>query len=89
MDAVREQIIAGLPGIQFYREPSGAEMIAAARAAGVEMPEVIRKHMEQQSAEERAEYRGDDFSVELYGFEAQPLRAVLAEVRATATRCHC
>jgi hypothetical protein len=43
--AVRQQIAAALPAIQFDREPSGAEKIAAARAASVEFPDIIRQHL--------------------------------------------
>lgn len=78
---VRQQFEAALPALQFYREPSGLEQIAAARAIGVEFPDVIRKHMEQRPATEQADYEGDGFSVRFYGFEAQPLDTVYAEVR--------
>lgn len=80
-EEVRGQIIASLPGIRFYREPSGADKIAAARATGVEFPDIIRRHLEQRPAVERAEFRGEGFSVLLYGFECQPLLVVHAEVR--------
>lgn len=79
--AVRQQIAADLPAMQFYREPSGPEKIAAARAAGVEFPEFLRKHLEQHAATERAELEGDGFSILLYGFEAQPLTVIHADVR--------
>lgn len=79
--AVRRQIALAVPGMRFYREPSGPEKIAAARAAGVELPDVIRQHMERRPATEQAESDGDGFSVQLYGFEAQPLLALHAEVR--------
>lgn len=79
--AVRQQITAAVPAVQFHREPSGLEKIAAARAAGLEFPDVIRQHLEQRPATERAEFEGDGFSVVLYGFEAQPLSAIHAEVR--------
>ncbi len=78
---VREQIVASLPAIRFEREASGQEKIAFARAKGIEFPEVLRKHFEQQLAKEWAEFIGDGFSVTLYGFEAQPLAAIHAEVR--------
>jgi hypothetical protein len=78
---VRQQIAAALPAMRFHREPSGPEKIAAARAAGVEFPDVIRQHLEQRPATERAEVAGDGVSMVLYGFEAQPLTAVHAEIR--------
>jgi hypothetical protein len=81
MAAVRQQITAAVPAIQFRREPSGLEQIAAARALGIEFPDVLRQHFEQRPATERAEFEGDGFSLVLYGFEAQPLTAIHAEVR--------
>jgi hypothetical protein len=78
---VRRQIIDALPGIRFRREPSGSEKIAAARAVGIEFPDVLRQHFEQPPATEQAEFEGDGFSMVLYAFEAQPLRAVHVEVR--------
>jgi hypothetical protein len=78
---VRQQIAAALPAMQFHRELSGPETIAAARAVGVEFPDIIRQHLEQRPATEQAEFEGDGFSVVLYGFEANPLSAIHAEVR--------
>jgi hypothetical protein len=78
---VRQQIAVSVPAMQFHREPSGPEKIAAARAAGIEFPDVIRQHMEGRPATEQAELDGDGFSVRLYGFDAQPLLAIYAEVR--------
>ena len=79
--AVRQEIADALPSIQFLREPSGNEKIAAARAVGVEFPDIIRHHLENGPATERAEFEGNGFSVVLYGFEAEPLSAIHAEVR--------
>jgi hypothetical protein len=81
MATVRQQIVAALPAIRFERESSGQEKLAFARAKGIEFPEVLRQHFEQQLATERAEFYGDGFSIHLYGFEAQPLAAIHAEVR--------
>jgi len=78
---VRQQIAAALPALQFHREPSGPEKMAAAHAAGVEFPDIIRQQLERQPATERAEFEGDGFTVVLYGFEARPLTAIHAEVR--------
>src|SRR5262249_20586970 len=39
------------------------------------------QHLEKRPATERAEFDGDGFSVVLYGFEAEPLAAIHAEVR--------
>lgn len=81
LEVVRQQITSALPTIQFHRESSGLEKIAFAQAKGVEFPEVLLRHFEQQPATERAEFSGDGFSIVLYGFEAQPLAAIHAEVR--------
>jgi hypothetical protein len=78
---VRQHIAAALPAMQFYREPSGPEKIAIAGAAGVEFPDIIRQHLEQRPATEQADFEGAGFSVQLYGFEAQPLTAIHAEIR--------
>jgi hypothetical protein len=81
LEVVRQQIASALPTIQFQRESSGLEKIAFARAKGIEFPEVLLRHFEQQPGTERAEFNGDGFSVVLYGFQAQPLAAIHAEVR--------
>jgi len=81
LEVVRQQIVSVLPTIQFQRESSGLEKIAFARAKGVEFPEVLLRHFEQQPATERAVFNEDGFSVVLYGFEVQPLAAIHAEVR--------
>jgi hypothetical protein len=78
---VREQISTALPGVQFHRQPSGQEKIAAARAMGVEFPDIMRQHLEQLPATEQAEFEGDRLSLVLYGLDAQPLTALRAEVR--------
>lgn len=81
IEAVRTQIAGALPAVSFHREPSGAEQIAAARAAGREFPDLIRQHMEQRPATMKAVFNGDGYSMLLYGFEAQPLSAIHAELR--------
>jgi hypothetical protein len=79
--AIRQKFVAAIPGLQFYFEPSGPDKIAAARAIGLEFPDVIRQHFEQRPATEQADYEGDGFSMRFYGFDAQPLSTVYAEVR--------
>jgi hypothetical protein len=78
---VREKITAAIPGIQFHVEPSGAEQIIAARAIGVEFPDAIRKHMEGRPARLQAEFEGDAFYMQLYGFDSQPLCMIHLEIR--------
>jgi hypothetical protein len=81
LSATRKKIMTALPATQFYREPSGPEKIAAAAAKGIVFPDVIRKHLEQRPATEQALFEGDGYSIELYGFEGQPLQMLLLEVR--------
>jgi hypothetical protein len=78
---VREKITAAIPGIQFHIEPSGAKQIAAARAIGVEFPEIIRKHMEGRPARLQALFEGDAFVMELYGFDSQPVSLFYVDIR--------
>jgi hypothetical protein len=75
------QIQAALPGVQLYREPSGADRVAAARARGVDFPDPIRQIFERQPARVQAVFEGDGLSVLVYGFEAAPLVALHVEVR--------
>src|SRR5687768_951308 len=79
--AVRERIEATVAGMRFFQEPSGAERVAAARARGIEFPDSIRQIFEKQPAKVQAVFEGDGLSVLLYGFEAEPLSALHAEVR--------
>lgn len=81
VDAVCERIAEAVPDVQFYREPSGAERIAAVRARGIEFPEIVRQRLESEPARVRAAFEGGGLSVLLYGFEARPLVALHAEVR--------
>jgi hypothetical protein len=78
---VQQQINTALPGIQFCREPSGLEKIAAARKLGVEFPEVILRHFETLPAKVGAMLSIDELVVSLYGFGAQPLLMIHAEFR--------
>jgi|GEM_PF-3162297 len=55
--------------------------IAAARAAGREFPDLIRRHMERRPATMQAVFNDDGCSLLLYRFEAQPLGAIHVEVR--------
>lgn len=80
-ESVRRQIVTALPAMQFYREPSGPEKTAAARAVGVEFPEVLRTLFETRPATDQAEYEGHGVSVLLYGFNSHPLLELHAEVR--------
>lgn len=80
-EAVRGCIASSLPGVRFERQPSGAEQIAAARAVGVEFPDVILRHLEQRPPTEQAFLDAAEFSIRLYGLDSPTLHAVHAEVR--------
>jgi hypothetical protein len=81
LESVQQQIVTAIPAIQFYREASGPEKISIARSRGVEFPEVILRHFETLPAKVGAVFQGDQFSVSLYGFGAQPLNVIHAEIR--------
>lgn len=81
MESVQQQIVAAVPEMKFYRESSGPEKIAIARAQGVEFPQVILRHFESLPAKLGAVFQGDMFTVSLYGFGAVPLQMIHAEVR--------
>lgn len=85
-ESVKRAISAVFAGVQFYREPSGPEKIAAARAAGIEFPDILRQHFEQQSATEQADFESDGFSARFF-LEAEPeLLSVAVEIRGDTER---
>jgi len=71
---------ARLPGLAFYREPSGPEKLAATR---ITFPEVIRKHFESAPAEVRADFASGDLHLRFFfGPEGQDqIDSVAVEVR--------
>lgn len=81
VESVQQQIVTAVPEMKFYREASGPEKIAIARAQGVEFPEVILRHFESMPAKLGAVFQGDMFTVSLYGFEAVPMQMIHAEIR--------
>lgn len=78
---VREQVFAACPAFEFRRNPSGAERIEAARAAGIEFPEILRAHLEKSPASEEAVLEGDEYSITLYGFEQESIERLHVEIR--------
>ena len=80
LDALRPVFRARLPGLAFYREPSGPEKLAATR---ITYPEVIRKHFEQAPAEVRADFASGDLHLRfVFGPEGQDqIDSVAVEVR--------
>jgi hypothetical protein len=81
VESVQQQIVTAVPEMKFYREASGPEKIAIARAQGVEFPEVILRHFASLPAKLGAVYQGDSFTVSLFGFEAEPLQMIHAAIR--------
>jgi hypothetical protein len=61
--SVRQAVELALPNVRFYREPSGVEKMAT---AGIEFPDVLRRHLESSPAQTQADYEGDGFSMRLY-----------------------
>lgn len=78
---VRQGIEAAIPEIQFFREPSGREKIEAFMARGVALPESIRTIFEQQPAKLQAQLQLDELLMLIYGFGAEPLMQLHAEIR--------
>ena len=76
--SVRQVIEAALLGVQFYREPSGAEKMAA---AGIEFPEVLRRHLEGAPATIQADYEGEGFSIRFFLGTGPDVELINAEVR--------
>ena len=79
--SVRQAVEAALPGVEFYREPSGAEKIAAAGSLGIEFPEVLRRHLENSPAKTQADYESQGFSIRLYLGAGPGVERIDAEVR--------
>lgn len=63
IEALRELVTKSLPGIQFYREPSGKEKLAA---YNIDFPDVIRKHLEGAPAEIRADWEVEDLFLRFF-----------------------
>ncbi len=79
---VCDQIARAFPGVQFYREPSGSEKLASL-PAGVELPDVIRKHWDESPAQLQGDFNGPKYSLRFYlGVEgADMLPTVAIEAR--------
>ena len=63
-DPVQQVIELACPGVQFYREPSGAEKLAS--VPHVTFPDVVRQHMETRTAQRQGDFDGPDFSLRFY-----------------------
>jgi hypothetical protein len=85
-EAVEQAIASAVPGVRFYHEPSGPEKIAVTRERGVEFPEVVRRHLEQQPASRQGDFEGDGFFVWFFlGAEPQ-LGSLPVELRGESER---
>jgi hypothetical protein len=78
IEAVRRAVETDIPGVRFYREPSGVEKMAA---AGIEFPEVLRRHLEGSPAKTQADYEGDGFSIRFFLGTGPEVERMGAEVR--------
>ena len=80
IDALRDRFSECVPGLQFYREPSGKEKLAA---SSIEYPEVVRRHLERSPAQIQADCQvGSLFLRFFFGPEdATDVDSVAVEVR--------
>jgi len=62
---VSDHIRGAFPGVQFYREPSGAEKLASL-PPGIELPDVIRQHWEQSAPQRHADFEASGYSLRFY-----------------------
>lgn len=80
---IRKSLEAAIPGIQYCAEPSGLQKLEAAAKMGVKFPEVLIKHFENLPAKLYAVHSSDNLTITIYGFEAEPLSRLHAEIRGT------
>jgi hypothetical protein len=79
--ALQEAIGRACPGVEFYREPSGAEKLAAIPA--IEMAAVLRAHLLDRPAQRQGDLERRDFSLRFYlgAEEAEMVDVVDIEAR--------
>lgn len=78
IEAVRRAVETAVPGVQFYREPSGLEKIAA---AGIEFPDVLLRHLNNSPATIQADFEGEGFSIRFFLGAGPEVERMGAEVR--------
>jgi hypothetical protein len=78
VDAVRRAVEAAISGVRFYCEPSGLEKMAA---AGIEFPEILRRHLEGSPATTQADFEGEGFSIRFFLGTGPEVERMGAEVR--------
>jgi hypothetical protein len=76
--SVRRAVESAMPGVRFFRDPSGREKMAA---AGVGFPEVLRRHLESAPATTQADYEGEGFSIRFFLGIGPGVERMDAEVR--------
>jgi hypothetical protein len=86
-ESVRQSLGAAFPGVQFYRDPSGPEKIAAASRAGAPFPETILEFLQSQPAREQADWEQEGTFVRFFlGEPSGVIPFVLVEVRGDHAR---
>ena len=63
-ERVKEAIQNACPGVEFYREPSGPEKLAA--VPEVEFPEVLREHFQTAAAQAQGDLEGPNYSLRFF-----------------------
>jgi hypothetical protein len=76
--SVRHAVESEMPGVQFFRDPSGLEKMTA---AGVAFPEVLRRHLEGAPATTQADYEGQGYSIRFFLGAGPGVERMDAEVR--------
>ncbi len=76
--SVRHAVESALPGVRFFRDPSGSEKIAA---SGIEFPEALRRHLEGAPATAQADYEGEGYSIRFFLGAGPEVERMDGEVR--------
>jgi hypothetical protein len=81
-ELVQREILRAFPSVQFYREPSGPEKLSSL-PAGVDMPEILRKHLEQAPPELQGDLDAGEYSLRFYlgALESATVEAIAIEAR--------
>lgn len=78
LESVQKAVESAIPVIEFYREPSSLEKMAA---AGIEFPEVLRAFLETAAATIQADFEGDGFSMRFYLGTGPFVQSIGVEIR--------
>jgi hypothetical protein len=74
----RGAVESALPGVRFFRDPSGLEKMAA---SGIEFPEALRHHLEGAPATTQADYEGKGYSIRFFLGAGPGIERLDGEVR--------